>query len=771
MKIGWVAMGMWLALVPAAMAETAQEKLDRAYQYTSEDNLAAARPLFGQACDAGLADACIEFASALRYDPESPDTAGADRAISRARSLLSAACDTGTLEACFSLETLLRYDDAIFDPAGAEAAAQKAHALQESLCIAGEFETCMSLADAILYSSTEYGGEDSLNGAGYQKIETFLKQARAGALSGCNNVADKACWTLGTMEMYGWGGSKSAAGLVRLDNACFAGDESACWNRIGLLGDASVTIARDRASVLAFVQTACAANTDAGFCSPIDGGGIEPVLAQFEGAAGLDLAAATASCDAGRSASACSLAAGAYAGGLRYKAGSKAVHDRLNRQANRLRCNAGPDTACYDYASDLLFGHNGPAEVAQALPLFVKICQSEPQDGDTYTIIDACLQAANESVAAAPPSADGSLPANATAYYQRACDSGDEPACQILDPNYVISGDEMSAMAPEASAEAWAPEPLTPEEQIQLCHLAIEKVCSDHGIAPPDSYEPVDAAIARMAFTRGCDNDYAEACTIQARLMVDGDGGPKDGPGGTLIFERACALGDGNACGDGGVVLLAGGAGITVDPSRAWALFNAGCSRGEGYSCWQAGEISLSNDGCGTRHRSAQGCLPNYPEARQFFARGCDLGGLDACGALGFMFDHGLPPTGEIIAVTDPATGNTVAATAPGVSADLRQAETAYRRSCPLSDDKASPAGCNLLGLFYGEGAAGKGRGEEALSYFIRACELENAVACRNAGIFFRDGVQGVRKNKKTAQTWFEAGCKLGDENSCFVSR
>ncbi len=42
---------------------------------------------------------------------------------------------------------------------------------------------------------------------------------------------------------------------------------------------------------------------------------------------------------------------------------------------------------------------------------------------------------------------------------------------------------------------------------------------------------------------------------------------------------------------------------------------------------------------------------------------------------------------------------------------------------------------------------------------------------CRNAGIFYRDGIQGVRKNKKTARTWFDTGCKLGDQDACDALR
>lgn len=778
MKIRLAIACVWMAVAPVAAAETAEDILDRAYALSEQEDTAGARALFSQACDAGSATGCTELEAALRYDTTAPDAAGADRAVQRARMLMEQGCDGGDVDACFDLENLLRYNSAVEDPAGADAALQKGNALQARACDAGAYATCMSLADAILHASVDNGGSRTLGPEDDRQMQAYLTKARAGASQACTAGDREACSSLGLMEVSGWGGPKTAAGLDRLRSSCFAGEEPACWNWGSLLTDGAVDMPRDLASIQAFARQACAANQESAFCklaSDDPDTSMLPGFSELQSVAGLDLPTAVRQCDAGLSAAACGMAQGAYNGSLRYNSASKAIARRLTRQWNRLECDAGRLSYCLDRAHDLQAGTNGAPDDAAARSLLETVCNSEPQDGDTYTVSSACHEVADIINADAPYNDDGVPAAGAMPYYQRACKYGDDWACAIADPSHsnpdmdtAAAGDDDIYMIAEPD-EPPAP-PLTQDEKTKLCLRNISQACRDTGGVQPETYDSTDPVGDLALFVRGCDNDYAEACIMQGRWMIQGIGGPKDVPGGVDKLQHSCDLGNGVGCGDAGGVLMSGGDGLPIDNSRAWLVLKSGCTYGDAWSCWQAGLISDSNQGCDFRGASAQGCLPNYPEARQFFQRGCDLGNYMSCGDLGAFLVDGRSPTGQMIAVTDPVTGQTVAAQAPGVASDMAGGEAAFRRACPLDADQPDVDSCDRLGGLLVSGQLGDARQSEAVPYFRKACDVGAAPGCGNLAALYGNGI-GVKKSRKLAKQYFQQACSMGEPTACSAAR
>jgi len=85
-------------------------------------------------------------------------------------------------------------------------------------------------------------------------------------------------------------------------------------------------------------------------------------------------------------------------------------------------------------------------------------------------------------------------------------------------------------------------------------------------------------------------------------------------------------------------------------------------------------------------------------------------------------------------------------------------------------------AACNNLGMFMereetinmaGEDKAGGTKYAAALRLYVRACDLGNATACRNAGITYNWGEDGVASDHDLAVVYHRKACDLGKTESC----
>ena len=74
----------------------------------------------------------------------------------------------------------------------------------------------------------------------------------------------------------------------------------------------------------------------------------------------------------------------------------------------------------------------------------------------------------------------------------------------------------------------------------------------------------------------------------------------------------------------------------------------------------------------------------------------------------------------------------------------------------------------SLLGIALHAGRTGLPKDQEAArGLFERGCRAGSAAACRDAGIYRRDGLGGQARDRETAVTLFTQGCELGDSEAC----
>lgn len=81
--------------------------------------------------------------------------------------------------------------------------------------------------------------------------------------------------------------------------------------------------------------------------------------------------------------------------------------------------------------------------------------------------------------------------------------------------------------------------------------------------------------------------------------------------------------------------------------------------------------------------------------------------------------------------------------------------------------DKGVATACNTLGYAMENGVGGyKPDSSKALSQYEKACGLGHGLACRNAAIFYAAG-RGAPKDAAKSASFYEAGCKHADAESC----
>ena len=88
-----------------------------------------------------------------------------------------------------------------------------------------------------------------------------------------------------------------------------------------------------------------------------------------------------------------------------------------------------------------------------------------------------------------------------------------------------------------------------------------------------------------------------------------------------------------------------------------------------------------------------------------------------------------------------------------------------YKKACKLEDSDA----CNELGKLYDHGdkevSIDK---EEALTYYGIACNLDNATACNNLAYLYNKGEGGVERHNGYAFRYYKKACDLGDIIGCY---
>lgn len=88
---------------------------------------------------------------------------------------------------------------------------------------------------------------------------------------------------------------------------------------------------------------------------------------------------------------------------------------------------------------------------------------------------------------------------------------------------------------------------------------------------------------------------------------------------------------------------------------------------------------------------------------------------------------------------------------------------TYYKKACDLEDAEA----CNLLGDMYHYGRDVATDYEDAVEFYKKACGLENGSGCNNLGYMLNQGL-GIEEQNWQALKLYEKACKYGEMEACY---
>jgi hypothetical protein len=202
-------------------------------------------------------------------------------------------------------------------------------------------------------------------------------------------------------------------------------------------------------------------------------------------------------------------------------------------------------------------------------------------------------------------------------------------------------------------------------------HSILDPSVSSIKTAKPTSVEDVKQALAlydandyveaRPLLERACDMGNAEACNDLGEIYDSGYGIVQDHTKAAALFLKACNAGNVDSCLSLGVC-YGNGSGVEQDYSRAKEFFSLSCGKGNSLGCAYLGDI----------YKYGRGVAQDYQRAVTLYAKSCESG-LEygyGCAALGVMYQNGY-----------------------GVRKDSETSKELYGKACRLGSEN----GCNLL--------------------------------------------------------------------------
>ena len=292
------------------------------------------------------------------------------------------------------------------------------------------------------------------------------------------------------------------------------------------------------------------------------------------------------------------------------------------------------------------------------------------------------------------------------------------------------------------------------------------------GIAP-------DLVRARGLLGVACDLEDGRACGMLATLVRSEVGGPAGLGRSADLLARGCVLEDGPSC-----RLLAEQLPLDAPPAEGEELLDRACALGEAEACAPAGERSTIEEGavritasalerpefvvdadasqrqkgsedwddCRTERdpmacnrlaysyeRGERGVVRDLQKAAEYYARACDRGVAIACGNVGFLLESG-------------QLG----------SRDYASASVRYQTGCSAGNGRS----CGNLGMLYDSGDGVPRDLQRANDLFLRGCDLGSGAACTNLGFSYEQG-RGVPVMERRALALYRTGCEQGNYRGC----
>ncbi len=156
------------------------------------------------------------------------------------------------------------------------------------------------------------------------------------------------------------------------------------------------------------------------------------------------------------------------------------------------------------------------------------------------------------------------------------------------------------------------------------CTAGDARGCANRaGLADSTGAAVTGAAARRSAdvMEKSCASNVETACAMLGTYFESGRGRPQDRRRATELYGRACRADVMEACVSLGALLSNGGAGVTRDRARAVRLFVQGCDA----------KVAMGCTNLGVAYRRGIGVPVDTSRARDFFAKGCQLGDDEGC--------------------------------------------------------------------------------------------------------------------------------------------
>jgi uncharacterized protein len=257
-----------------------------------------------------------------------------------------------------------------------------------------------------------------------------------------------------------------------------------------------------------------------------------------------------------------------------------------------------------------------------------------------------------------------------------------------------------------------------------------------------------------------CDAGDAGSCYNLANKLWKPAGRDRDSKRAMPLFEKACELGDENACNTLGLFHWERG-----DYGKALSLYKRACDAGESSACGNLG----------TMFKNGKGVPRSETRAAMFYRQACDAGNPPACGMLAALHEdgRGVPRDGKLALAlqTRACEGKfprgcgdlgVVYREGKNTPKDLTKARDLFQRACDGGDQK----GCTNLGQLY-ESGDGVAKDElKAFSLYLRACETDYPTACIFVGSAYEKG-KGVARDQRRSVEYFAKSCEAGNDATC----
>jgi TPR repeat protein len=270
-------------------------------------------------------------------------------------------------------------------------------------------------------------------------------------------------------------------------------------------------------------------------------------------------------------------------------------------------CKRGAATGCFKLGWFYARGVAGSPDLARAASYYDRACRGHVANGCFFLSLAYAAGSGvtkNAEVAA-------SLVAGAVPLYETACQSGDGSACTHL-AGMFAKGDGVSADLPRSKRFAE-----------QACLLGELGNC----IGPGEAYlmgangAPRDLRRARVFLNHACQGGkgMAVGCCALATTYASGD--DVDESRASMLFEKACSLGQGEAC----IALYQARQEVSLEVRNALQVFAESCSK------------PYPPVGCSNCQFSDAGSQTRRVAALRRLEVACDDGHYEACLVLGLM--------------------------------------------------------------------------------------------------------------------------------------